>query len=176
MSPGHWFVLSLTVLPPDKPGRNPSVNSEEQEKGLQAGVCSSLHIFLQQQPSQTGQFPAVRAAGQGGHSTDHACPGTQSNGQPLLCEWLICKAPHAMWWVRQAALQQAAGLAASQQETKPLASAWNDLRPSFYHFFFLFSCRINRIFSSSACSELCSCCCCWALTPGQLHFLDAAAS
>lgn len=100
VSPGPWSINSLTVLPPDKPGRNPPISSEEQEEGLQACVCSSLCIVLQQQPGQTGQFPAVRASGSGwaaaaglsaeprawhGATRNHRCAGAVCKALMLRC-------------------------------------------------------------------------------------------
>lgn len=98
-SPGPWSVCSLTVLLSDKPGRNPSISSEDQEESLQASIYSSLYVFCQQQPSQTGQFPAVTtpclsraqlgkaAAWQGAFAQSLA----RSNMQAPLCRGLFAK-------------------------------------------------------------------------------------
>jgi len=119
VSQGPWSVLSLTVLPPDKPGRNPSVGSEEQEEEcLQAHVCSSL----QQQPSQTGQLPAVRAP---------AFPGSGGQGRAERpehearrrdgCAGGCCVQRHRRCAVGETrCLGENPGPAASRQETEPL--------------------------------------------------------
>lgn len=108
VSPGHWSALSLTASPSDKPGRNPSVSSEEQEEErLQASVFSSLHVFLQQQPSQAGHFPAVTApaflgSGRAGRPQHGAClPGAWHKAmRNQRCAGGYLQSTHAALWVR----------------------------------------------------------------------------
>lgn len=139
--PGHWSVLSLTVLPPDEPGRNPPIISEEQKEGFQTNVCTSFCIFLQQQPGQNGHFPAVRAPDFLGEAWKrlqgraHLPRAWQEAMSSHHCLGTVCKANLVG---EMSCPVQNPALAASQQEVKPLVNAWTELSCSFYHSFLLF--------------------------------------